>query len=31
MTYDNLRLQNFDLDRLNGRILIGGGLYTPIR
>ena len=31
VVYDNPRLQNFDMARRNGRILIDGGLYTPIR
>src|SRR3954454_1332034 len=31
VTYDNPRLQNFDMARRCGRILIDGGLYTPIR
>lgn len=29
--YDNPRLTNFDLARSNGRVLVDGGLYTPIR
>jgi hypothetical protein len=31
MLYTDPRLVNFDLARRNGRILIDGGLYTPIR
>lgn len=29
--YHNPRLKNFDMARRNGRVLIDGGLYTPIR
>ncbi len=31
VSYFDPRLKNFDLTRSNGRILIDGGLYTPIR
>ena len=31
MLYTDSRLVNFDLARRNGRILIDGGLYMPIR
>lgn len=29
--YTDPRLKNFDIARSNGRVLIDGGLYTPIR